>query len=241
MSRYQTRNMTAPTYRSNMKGESSSERQTSFNNIFRKHIWIGSDAILEKYADIQSSGPGSLPANTGDVQETLTKVIESIKVKLNVDKIKLLDIPCGDLVWMSQYLKSRRDIEYIGVDIVGPIIDHHKKEYNETGWSFIQHDIAARPLNISADLVFSRQMLQHLSNYDTLKALQHMSQSGSKYLLTTTVPTIGKNVELSSFLSYRFRPQNLELLPFSLAPPLCMRKDAKSFVGLWRLPLKQVS
>ena len=158
--------MTTPFYSSRMKTESASERQNSFNNIFRKHIWIGPDKILEAYANIQSSGPGSLPVNTKDVQETLTKVIESIKAELNVEKIKLLDIPCGDLVWMNEYLKSRWDIEYTGVDIVGPIIDHHKKEYNETGWTFIQHDIAARPLNISVDLVFSRQMLQHLSNYD---------------------------------------------------------------------------
>ena len=243
---YKTKEFTLPPYRSNMKAESAINRQKAFNNIFTNRVWIkGSEvSTLKPYSDIQASGKASQPAITRNAQEVLTNVIASIKAELNVEKIKLLDIPCGDLVWMHDYLKGRDDIEYIGVDIVRPIIEHHKKEYKGTGWTFIQHDIAARPLNINVDLIFSRQMLQHLSNYETLSVLNHLSRSGSKYLLTTTFLRIDTNVDLATFKHGRFRKENLELLPFALAPPLCVGKDpgwSSATLGLWELPLNQVT
>ena len=229
-----------------MNTESAEERQEAFNNIFTNRVWIKASKVktIKKFSDIQASGKASQPSITRNAQEALTNAIAYIKAELNVEKIKLLDIPCGDLVWMHDYLKGRDDIEYIGVDIVRPIIEHHKKEYKGSGWTFIQHDIAATPLNINVDLIFSRQMLQHLSNYETLRVLNHLSRSGSKYLLTTTFLTTDINVDLPTFKQGRFRKENLELLPFALAPPLCVGKDpgwGTATLGLWELPLNQVT
>jgi len=45
-------------------------------------------------------------------------VINEIKAKLGLDRISLLDIPCGDMRWMSRFLDNREDVDYTGIDIV---------------------------------------------------------------------------------------------------------------------------
>ena len=52
-------------------------------------------------------------------------------------------------------------------------------------------------MNKSYDLVFSRMMTQHLVTPDVQTMLMSVSASGSKYFLTTTVPGISENTELS--------------------------------------------
>ena len=51
-------------------------------------------------------------------------------------------------------------------------------------------------------------------------------------------------VLIPTFEGGRFRKENLELLPFALAPPLCVGKDpswSSATLGLWKLPLSQVT
>lgn len=95
-------------------------------------------------------------------------------------------------------------------------------------------------------------MLQHLYNADVEKFLQLVSDSSSKYLLTTNFPRHEINTELKivstaivsikqcstlleSSLMWilfqdkenpgRFRRLNLEVPPYSLVPPICIQRD----------------
>ena len=43
--------------------------------------------------------------------------------------LTMLDIPCGDLTWMSGFISNRTDVTYTGMDIVPDIIDHHVRVY----------------------------------------------------------------------------------------------------------------
>ena len=100
-------------------------------------------------------------------------------------------MPCGDMVWMRHYLEQRMDVDYTGMDIVGSLIDHHK---NASGgghpWRFKQHDIVKNPLQERYDLIFSRQMTQHLGTEDTMKVLHHFSDGGNYLLITNACCSI---------------------------------------------------
>ena len=163
-----------------------------------------------------------------------------------LSRVRLLDVPCGDMAWMSRFLRTRDDIDYTGIDIVPSLIDHHRKEYGRFGWKFIQRDVVQTGLNDTYDIIVSRMMLQHLYLSDVMRVLAAFSNSGSGYLLTTTFSDHTVNRDLPSTTSYRFRQLNLEIEPFSLSTPLCLNRDGPDepsnnhFVALWRLPLEKI-
>ena len=172
----------------------------------------------------------------------LHTIIEKLKIHLKKDVISFGDIPCGDLQWMSYFLKTRSDVKYTGIDIVPQLIERHRDTYRDNpNVNFINADVVQSPLNMSFDFIFSRQMMQHFKNSDINRVLKHISDSGTKYMIATTYTDLKYNTELLSTNSYRFRPMNLELPPYNLVPPVCSYQEPESevdYLALWELPLR---
>jgi len=191
------------------------------------------------------SGPGSTLLYAQEVIGALHSIIPRLKRELGVDRIRMLDIPCGDMVWMSRFLKTRDDVHYTGLDIVPDLISRHQRDFaGYSNWTFRVQDIVRNGLNESYDLILSRMMLQHLFSHDVMTVLNHFSQSGSRFLLTTSFNRVNKNRELPNVVG-RFRMLNLELPPFSLIPPICISRDGEGkeqqhSLGLWQLPIRRV-
>lgn len=196
---------------------------------------------------------------TQETMATLHSVINQLKQLLGVQRIRLLDMPCGDMAWMSRFLKTRDDIDYTGVDIVPDIIRHHQRNFASFGWRFYEWDVVRDGLefsNASFDLILCRTLLQHLYAADVLRTLAHLSSAPFKYrqrvfLLTTSFSRHPRNeeLEIADDNPGRYRPLNLELPPVSLVPPLCLVRDGPPdareawvlFLGLWELPLHTVT
>jgi len=221
-----------------LKHDREKDTAESFNNIYTNGIWGGGEVI--NGTKLGGSGPGSLMSSTVEVRKTLDAIIETVKAKLGKDHIKMLDLPCGDLVWMKHYLNSRSDIDYTGMDIVGPLITQHTKMFsrNNLPWQFKQHDIVKDPLSEKYDLIFSRQMTQHLGTEDTMLVLQHFSD-GAEFLLVSNYLNVKRNIPLNTNTPYRFRPQNLNELPFALTDPICEDEEQGCVNALFKLPLQQ--
>ena len=165
--------------------------------------------------------------------------IDKLKLESNKTSIKILDLPCGDLQYMSHFLKTRTDIDYTGIDIVPELINKHKKKYERNPRiHFKNMDIVKEKIQGSYDLIICRMMLQHLLNKDILKALYHFSYSNSTYFGATTFSADKMNQELQRS-GYRFRHVNLEIAPVSLSPPVCTYKPPihGHYFAIWRLPL----
>ena len=219
--------------------EDNEHRENTFVEIFKKKDWPANDP---SYSGLQVSGPGSMLKNAQGVIATLHVVITKLKQHLHKPVITVLDLPCGDLQWIKKFLVTRNDIEYTGADIVPDIISHHKKLHHDLPRvRFMQLDIVKSPLNQSFDLILCRDMLQHLWKHDAMKALYHFSQSNSSFLLATTFPDTSQNGDVEKdALGGRKYSYNLELPPFSLAPPICSSYDWNvEHMSLWSLPLKQ--
>ena len=91
----------------------------------------------------------------------------------------------------------------------------------------------------AADLVFSRQMLQHLCNDDVLRFLQLVARSSARFALITTFRTgpgfVNADIPCTSG---DYRVQDLTKPPFSLPSPMVLFSeeypvDDRTSLGLW--------
>ena len=160
-------------------------------------------------------------SGTGSELE-ITKVIrEGLKTLLSKYNIKsMLDAPCGDFNWMKEFDLS--NIEYIGADIIPPLIEENKNKYN---LDFRVLDVTSDILP-EVDLILVRDCLVHLSNKNIFNFLTNLKNSKIKYLLVTsfTDKDLGhewrKSVINSGIPDGGWRPINLEDVPFNMGIPL---------------------
>ena len=192
-------------------------------------------------------GRGSTLDWTQEVIATLHLTINAVKQKFNKTRVSILDVPCGDMAWMSRFLKTRNDVQYTGMDIVPELITHHKKMFkSQSQWTFINADVLSHAVG-QYDIIVCRMMLQHLYDYDAVQVLKQFSESGSSFVLLTTFSCHDYNQQLviDNENPGRFRLLNLQIDPFSLRPPLCVLRDGppdvikawEHYMGLWSLPL----
>ncbi len=150
----------------------------------------------------------------------------------------LLDIPCGDLTWISSIDLPVR--EYHGADIVKSLIDRNRELHSSPTRRFTCLDIVAEEIP-KADLVLVRDLFIHLTSRQIRSALENICKSESTWLLTTTYVKLCKNTEI---VHGQYRPINLCLSPFSLPEPVrIINEDAAvandlengRCLGLWKI------
>lgn len=126
------------------------------------------------------SGPGSTVDYTANLRQHLPIIFEKFSVT------RVLDAPCGDMVWMSLVLDQFPNLQYVGADIVKGLVIKHSQTYaNQLRTRFLHLDITEDPLP-SADLWIVRDVLFHLSHNKSLQALKNFVDSDIPYMLTTT-------------------------------------------------------
>jgi hypothetical protein len=129
---------------------------------------------------LDGSGLGSTLEYTARLRQHLKTIFVDFNIKT------LLDAPCGHLVWMSEVLKENPNINYIGGEILKPMVDRHTTTYKDNpSLNFIHLDITEDPLP-DCDLWIVRDVLFHLSHENIFKAFKNMLRSNIKYILTTS-------------------------------------------------------
>jgi 2-polyprenyl-3-methyl-5-hydroxy-6-metoxy-1,4-benzoquinol methylase len=129
-----------------------------FDNIYTTtHEWGGEDNL---------SGAGSTLENTVLYRQFLDNFISSNKIK------SILDLGCGDFEVMRT-LKNIGNVKYIGIDASKYIINKNKRLYGDFNKIFVHGAIADMNLP-NYDLVIIKDVLQHLSNENIIKILDHM-------------------------------------------------------------------
>jgi hypothetical protein len=126
----------------------------------------------------------------------------------------MLDAPCGDHSWMS-LVDFDSDFCYTGADIVDFMIEQNINAYPDK--KFLVLDICQDPLP-TADLLFCRDCLFHLSYSDVQRAFANFARSNFKYIMTTTyIKPYSDNRDIATG---QFRPLDLLSEPFNLPPPM---------------------
>jgi glycosyltransferase involved in cell wall biosynthesis len=183
-----------------------------FEDIYQKNVWGNSES---------HSGHGSSASATRFLRTALSQLLSDLGVK------SMLDVPCGDFNWMRLL---DLPVDYFGADIVPQLIEANQRKYSRPGRAFTLLDVVKDPLP-NSDLVFSRDLLVHLSEQDIRSALANIIESGAKYLVATTFTSRDKNVDIETG---QWRPLNLQRPPFSFPPPLrLINERCEEGDGLW--------
>lgn len=166
-----------------------------FTEIYEKKLWSSKESV---------SGLGSEMKATETIRKEIPQALKKFEIK------SMLDIPCGDLNWMSQI--DLGDIEYIGADIVDSLIINNQKNYNNKKFQVLNIINDNLP---KVDLIFTRDLFGHFSFENINKSLDNIQKSGSKYLLTTSFTKWHYNIDIKDG---GWRPINLMIPPFKLKP-----------------------
>jgi len=184
--------------------------QDVFTRIYLKNSWGCAESV---------SGPSSTMART----ENLRKSFPNLLTDYNITSV--FDAPCGDLNWMQELLKTI-DIEYIGGDIVLPMINMHKKQYEKFAenkkYKFMWIDLT-KSLFPKADLMLCRDLIFHLSYEDTNRLINNLKKSDISYFLTTTHRKsimLEKKVSNKNIKTGEWRYMDLLDHPYNFPEPL---------------------
>lgn len=169
------------------------------------------------------SGPGSR-RDSGQVQDALAALTMMV---CEHDVRSMADIPCGDFNWMPLFLEAWPSVDYQGFDIVPAAIADNRARH--PGRRFEVLDIT-REVPPRVDLIFCKDLLNHLCHDDVRAALGNMRRSGSRFLIASNNFGVA-NVELPPLGRTNSRHLDITAPPFDAPPPIWNTH----YLGLWRL------
>ena len=137
----------------------------AFTMVYMDGLWGKSENPNQKFF----SGTGS---HAGDVVSTYVSAIETYLKSLE-RKPNVVDLGCGDFAVGSKI--RRLCANYIACDVVEPLISYNVEKFKQLDVEFRVLDIIDSDLP-DGDLVFIRQVLQHLSNKQISKLLPKLNK-----------------------------------------------------------------
>jgi hypothetical protein len=185
-----------------------------FTTLFVKERWVSEES---------ASGPGS-DRRSDQVAHALRVLAEVAEAH---DIRSMADIPCGDFNWIGDFLTARPRIAYVGYDIVDDLIAQNRKRHPEQRFEAL--DITAQ-VPPAVDLIFSKDLINHLFDRDVWAALDNMVASGSRWLLITS-NTGAENSELELMTPRSSRLLDLRAAPWGFPEPTY----ADHYLSLWRI------
>jgi hypothetical protein len=163
--------------------------ESVFTDIYLKGKW-GKEAGVDFY-----SGEGSAQ---GQAVGQYLQLIRNESSELGFTGKRWLDLGCGDFR-IGGALRSLAGT-YTAVDVVSPLIEHHRRNWRGLPVTFIQQDVTSGQPLPEAEVVFVRQVLQHLSNAQILLFLERLTAWPLVYItehLPSQASLIGPNKDMS--------------------------------------------
>lgn len=167
--------------------------QQTFTDIYNKNIWRF------------GSGRGSLISATKPYRIFLEEFVRQHQVQ------SIVDFGCGD--WQFSQLIDWGNAEYLGLDVVGDVIERNKKKFARKN---IRFEIAPpRPEDIpTAELLLVKDVLQHWNISEIQNFLHHALPKFQFVLITNCVrPESKMNLEIRTG---DFRPLDVRRPPFDI-------------------------
>lgn len=189
-------------------------RKEVFKSIYFSKHWVHSEKNINKEF-VSISGPGSNLNKDGSNINILN--LNKLIIKYYINSI--LDVPCGDFIWMKELLKKNPKIKYLGIDIVKDLIVKNLRNYQDENINFECADIFEKTkLNIyNYDLLLCNDFFIHCSCEDIKNFLDKIKKSSFKYFVCDSHIYLKKNKDIEIG---KHRKINLLIEPFNLKNPL---------------------
>ena len=196
-------------------------RKLVFDTIYHSKHWVHHSKNLKK-EHISISGPGSNLNKNGENTNTvmLKKIIKKYKIK------SIIDVPCGDFIWMEKVMNKNKKLKYLGIDIVQNLIENNKKNYKNKNINFKSLDIfeikSLKKFNY--DLIICKDFFIHCCFEDIKNLISKIKNSKIKYLLCDNHTKLEKNTDI---VIGKHREINLMKFPFNLKKPIFKYLECK--------------
>jgi SAM-dependent methyltransferase len=152
--------------------------QQVFTKIYEEGAWGRSDDPSQRFY----SGSGSHDESVaGAYVDAIRAFLSAFKARPSV-----VDLGCGDFHVGSQIRSLCK--QYVACDIVEPLVMFNKEKYKSLDVDFRLVDMTRDELP-RADIVFVRQVLQHLSNKQISSALPQIAVKYKYLVLTEHLPS----------------------------------------------------
>ena len=164
-----------------------------FTDIYNNKRWSGPG----------KSGPGSTPEITKNIVQLLPKFLHDKQIT------SLLDLPCGDYLWMQH---CDHNITYTGADIVPQLIEENRQNHPTVKFDVLNIINSTLP---TVDAILVRDCFVHLPNRLILRSIQNIVDAGIQWLIVTHFPG-RKNIDIRMG---DWRPLDMTAHPISLPDP----------------------
>ncbi len=134
-----------------------------FEAVYRERVWGGSERN-----DFYSGEGSHDPSVVAPYVAAVTEFLRSLPAPP-----RAVDLGCGDFNVGSQ-LRPHCS-EYVACDIVPSLIERNRRVFADRRVEFRALDMSAEPLP-AGDVVFLRQVLQHMSNEQIARVLPKLAQ-----------------------------------------------------------------
>ena len=216
-----------------------------FSQVYRYNVWSAHSP-----PGASSSGPGSNVESTVGVRSFLLEYLRDRNSSGNNNGVdrppikRIVDVPCGDMTWMSLLLPSLHSlgVEYVGYDVVPSVVARNRQRFADLYPSvrFEQADVTslaaadADRLFSPGDLILCRHLMFHLPSESNLKVLESLSTSRASALLLTTYLRADDN-EGRDFVLAMGHKVNLFREPYCVKDPTRMVRDDDFdlYLALW--------
>jgi hypothetical protein len=182
--------------------------ETLFTDIYTTRAWGSKESV---------SGPSSTHTKTVELRNQLPSLFSRLSIQ------SIFDCGCGDFNWFQHV--SLGSIQYIGADIVEPIIKENQQEYTTSTIHFQKMDCLTDPPE-TADLWIVRDMCGLYSYESIRQLLLRFIESNSNYIAFTTFPTHDTNIDGSTGI---LRPLNIQKAPFLFPDPIDQVEDGQQW------------
>lgn len=179
-----------------------------FTEIYEKNRWGSQET---------RSGPGSTIQRTEKLRSQLPGFFQELKIQ------SILDCGCGDWNWMRHVDLS--GVEYIGVEIVEPLLNILQQTYTTETCKFQKLNCFKDPPEM-ADLWIARDLLNLVSISSIRLFFHRFLESKSPFLAVTSIETY---TQYEDILEGSMRPLNLREPPLSLPEPLKILEDGQQW------------
>lgn len=137
-----------------------------FTKVYEEHLWAEKGETVDPHHPF-NSGPGSAEEAASPYTDCVTRFIEKHGIR------SVVDLGCGDFRVGRRI--ARAGINYIGVDVVEPLIQSNQANFAADNVQFRCLDITRDELP-KAQLCLVRQVFQHLSNAQVKSVLNRLKQ-----------------------------------------------------------------
>jgi len=155
--------------------DSTRDAEGVFTEIYRKNIWGGEPGTI-------CSGGGS---HEGALAGAYLSMIRSKAEAHDYASAVFVDLGCGDMAIGRKLIPLCQT--FIGVDVVGFVVERHRQELGAENVRFVRADIVADELP-DGDVCFVRQVFQHLSNRQIAAVLPKLRKYRHVYI-TEHIPS----------------------------------------------------